>query len=251
MQATLDGTYAEVEDFLVDQVAAQNASTVIDVGCGTGATTLAIARRLGQGSRCTGVDLSEQMIELARRRAGGEDTTAEFVVADAQRHRFAPGAADVIASRFGVMFFDDPAAAFANLRAAARDGGALRAVAWRGAEHNPFMTAAEEAAAGLITLPPRPPGQFAFADRERVREILTASGWSDVDVAPVDFACAFPAGQLDAYLGSMGPVGRALAEHDEATRARVVERVRPAFDHFRHGEEVRFTAACWLVAAVA
>jgi SAM-dependent methyltransferase len=251
MQATLDGTYAEVEDFLVDQVAAQNASTVIDVGCGTGATTLAIARRLGQGSRCTGVDLSEQMIELARRRAGGEDTTAGFVVADAQRHRFAPGAADVIASRFGVMFFDDPAAAFANLRAAARDGGALRAVAWRGAEHNPFMTAAEEAAAGLITLPPRPPGQFAFADRERVREILTASGWSDVDVAPVDFACAFPAGQLDAYLGSMGPVGRALAEHDEATRARVVERVRPAFDHFRHGEEVRFTAACWLVAAVA
>jgi SAM-dependent methyltransferase len=251
MQATLDGTYAEVEDFLVDQVAAQNASTVIDVGCGTGATTLVIARRLGQGSRCTGVDLSEQMIELARRRAGGEDTTAEFVVADAQRHRFAPGAADVIASRFGVMFFDDPAAAFANLRAAARDGGALRAVAWRGAEHNPFMTAAEEAAAGLITLPPRPPGQFAFADRERVREILTASGWSDVDVAPVDFACAFPAGQLDAYLGSMGPVGRALAEHDEATRARVVERVRPAFDHFRHGEEVRFTAACWLVAAVA
>jgi SAM-dependent methyltransferase len=251
MQATLDATYAEVEDFLVDQVAAEDAATVIDVGCGTGATTLAIARRLGRGSRCTGVDVSEQMVELARRRAAGEDTTVEFVVADAQRHRFAPGAADVIASRFGVMFFDDPVAAFVNLRAGVRSGGALRAVVWRGAEHNPFMTAAEEAAAGVITLPPRPPGQFAFADRDRVREILTAAGWSDVDVAPVDFACAFPAGQLDAYLGSMGPVGRALVAHDEATAARVVEHVRPAFDRFRHGDEVRFTAACWLVAAVA
>ena len=155
LQATLDATYAAVEDFLVDQVAAERPTTVLDVGCGTGATTLAIARRLGPGARCIGVDVAEPMVELARERAASEDSTVEFVVADAQRHRFTPGAADVIASRFGVMFFDDPVQAFANLRAAARGGGALRAVVWRGPEHNPFMTAAEEAAAGIITLPPR------------------------------------------------------------------------------------------------
>jgi SAM-dependent methyltransferase len=250
LQATLDAMFAHVEDLLVDQID-PGAAAVLDVGCGTGATTLAIARRLGPHSRCVGVDISEQMIALARQRAAGGEV--EFLVADAGRHPFEPGAFDVIASRFGVMFFEQPEHAFANLRAATRGGGTLRAVVWRGSVENPFMTTAEQAADGMLALPPRTagPGQFAFADHGRVVDLLVAAGWSDADVAPVDVDCAFPAADLDAYLGTMGPVGRALTEHDEATRARVVEHVRPAFDRFRHGDEVRFTAACWLVAAVA
>jgi SAM-dependent methyltransferase len=251
LQGTLDAMFAGVEDVLVRQID-PGAAAVLDVGCGTGATTLAIARRLDPDARCVGVDVSEQMIGLARRRAAG--TAVEFVVADAGRHRFPPGAADVIASRFGVMFFDEPEQAFANLRAATRDGGALRAVVWRHAEENPFMTTAEQAADGMLALPPRStdgPGQFAFADRARVLSVLAAAGWSDADLAPVDVPCAFPAADLDAYVGTMGPVGRALAERDEATRTRVVEHVLPAFDRFRHGDEVRFTAACWLLAATA
>jgi len=251
LQATLDAMFARVADLLVDQVD-PNAGAVLDVGCGTGATTLAIARRLGPHARCVGVDISEQMIALARRRA--RDAPVEFVVADAGSHRFDPGAFDVIASRFGVMFFEQPERAFANLRAATRGGGTLRAVVWRRPEETPFMTAAEQAADGLLTLPPRStqgPGQFAFADRGRVLDVLAAAGWSDASLTPVDVDCAFPAADLDAYVGTMGPVGRALSEHDEATRARVVEHVRPAFDRFRHGDEVRFTAACWLVTAVA
>jgi SAM-dependent methyltransferase len=250
LQATLDAMFAGVEDLLVDQVD-PSATAVLDVGCGTGATTLAIARKLGPHARCVGVDISEQMIALARQRAA--DAAVEFVVADAGRHRFDPGAFDVIASRFGVMFFEQPERAFANLRTATRGGGTLRAVVWRRPEETPFMTAAEQAADGLLALPPRTagPGQFAFADRGRVLDVLGAAGWSDADATPVDVDCAFPAADLDAYVGTMGPVGRALTEHDEATRARVVERVRPAFDRFRHGDEVRFTAACWLVEAVA
>jgi SAM-dependent methyltransferase len=252
MQSTLDAMFAELESFLVEQVAAAKAEAVIDVGCGTGATTLAMARRLGPGARCVGVDVSEPMVALARQRAADDGAAAEFVLADAARHRFTPGAADVIASRFGVMFFDDPVAAFANLLAATRDGGALRAIVWRGSAENPFMTAAEEAAAEMLALPPRQPdapGQFAFADRDRVRAILADAGWSNAEVEPVDFTCAIPAARLDTYLGTMGPVGRALVEHDAATAARVVEHVRPAFDRFRHGDDVRFTAACWLMAA--
>ena len=251
LQATLDAMFARVEDLLVDQVD-PSAAAVLDVGCGTGATTLAIARKLGPHARCVGVDISEQMIALARRRAA--DAPVEFVVADAGSHRFDPGAFDVIASRFGVMFFEQPERAFANLRAATRGGGTLRAVVWRRPEETPFMTAAEQAADGLLTLPPRStqgPGQFAFADRGRVLDVLAAAGWSDASLTAVDVDCAFPAADLDAYVGTMGPVGRALSEHDEATRARVVEHVRPAFDRFRHGDEVRFTAACWLVTAVA
>src|SRR6478736_3813068 len=116
LQATLDAMFARVEDLLVD-------------GCGTGATTLAIARRLGSHARCVGVDISEQMIALARQRAA--DAVVEFVVADAGRHPFDRGAFDVIASRFGVMFFEQPERAFANLRTATRGGGTLRAVVWR------------------------------------------------------------------------------------------------------------------------
>ena len=249
LQATLDAMFARVEDLLVDGIDPR-ATAVLDVGCGTGATTLAIARTLGSHARCVGVDISEQMIALARRRAA--DAPVEFVVADAGSHRFDPGAFDVIASRFGVMFFEQPERAFVNLRAATRSGGMLRAVVWRRPEETPFMTAAEQAADGLLTLPPRStegPGQFAFADRDRVLDVLGAAGWSDADVTPVDVDCAFPAADLDAYVGTMGPVGRALTDHDEATRARVVERVRPAFDRFQHGDEVRFTAACWLVSA--
>ncbi|MEJ2859585.1 class I SAM-dependent methyltransferase [Actinomycetospora flava] len=254
LQPVLDALYAPIEELLVDRVAAAVGTaspTVVDVGCGTGATTLALARRLGPHAHCLGVDLSEPMVALARTRDPG---TAEFLVADAARHRFAPGAADVIASRFGVMFFDDPPAAFANLHAATRPGGALRAVVWRGTDENPFMTRAGEAAAPLLDVPPfapDAPGPFALADPDRTLGLLRAAGWSTATAGPVDVPCALPAAHLDAYLGGIGPVGRLLAGADDATRTRVIEHVRPAFDEFRAGGEIRFTAACWLLWAQA
>jgi SAM-dependent methyltransferase len=255
LQDTLDGMYSALADLLVDQVvdvAPHPAASVIDVGCGTGATTLALARRLGPGASVTGVDVSEAMLAAARGRAAGADVAVDFLSADAQRHPFDLATADVIASRFGVMFFDDPEAAFANLRAATRPGGALRAIVWRGPEQNPFMTTAQDAAADVLavtTRPPGAPGQFGLADGERTARILHGAGWHDVAVDAVDVECTFPASELTAYLGSMGPVGLALAEHDQATRTRVVEHVRPAFDRFVHGDHVRFTAACWLLSA--
>src|SRR4051812_47806320 len=108
LQHTLDGMFSPVEGLLVNQVvdAAPHAdASVIDVGCGTGATTLALARRLGRGASVTGVDVSEAMLTAARERAAGAGVDADFVAGDAQRHPFAPGTADVIASRFGLMFF--------------------------------------------------------------------------------------------------------------------------------------------------
>ena len=115
------------------------------------------------------------------------------------------------------------------------------------------MTTAERAAAPLLpNLPPRRPdgpGQFAFADDRRVRGILEESGWTDIDIRPIDVECTFPETDLVAYLTRLGPVGLILQEADERTRARVVDAVRPAFDPFVHGSDVRFTAACWMVEA--
>jgi SAM-dependent methyltransferase len=193
------------------------------------------------------------MIEAARARAARENTPATFIVADAQTHDFEPARFDLICSRFGVMFFADPVAAFANLRRAVRDDGRLLFVAWRGGADNPFMTTAERAAAPLLpNLPerkPDAPGQFAFANDRRVRAILDAGGWIDVEIRPLDVTCTMPESDLLDYLSRLGPVGMALQEADEATRARVLKAIRPAFDPYVHGDEVRFSAACWRVAA--
>jgi SAM-dependent methyltransferase len=243
-QEVLDRVLRPFEELLVGAAAGR----VLDVGCGTGSTTLAFARA---GARCVGVDISEPMIRAARARAAG--LAVEFVRADAQTHAFEAESFDRILSRFGVMFFGDPVRAFANLRRAAIAGGELRFVAWRSAAANPFMTTAERAAAPFLPeLPPRKPGapgQFAFADRDRVEAILGESGWRDIDVRPLDVECALPERDLLRYITRLGPVGRVLDAVDDATRARVIATMRAAFDPFVHGDEVRFTAACWDVGA--
>src|SRR5688572_2188776 len=127
-QESLDRLFRPFEDLLVAEVAGTGARRVLDVGCGTGATTLAAARSLGAGGHCEGVDVSGPMVELARARAARESLPAVFTVADAQAHAFAPGFFDLVISRFGVMFFEDPTQAFANLRRATREGGQMRCI---------------------------------------------------------------------------------------------------------------------------
>ena len=248
--AMLDRLFEPFEQPLIDAV--RGARDVLDVGCGAGATTLAVARSLKGQGRCTGADLSAPLIELARRKAveTGVDN-ADFVVADAQVHDFQPATFDAVISRFGVMFFDDPVAAFANLRRAARADAGLACIVWRGAAENPFMTTGERAAAPLLPeAPPRDPnapGQFAFADPDRVRDILSAAGWRDVDFQPLDIACAVPADDLDTYATRMGPVGLVLPGLEADLRRAVIEAVRRGFAPFVIDGVARFTAACWMV----
>ncbi|VWD02509.1 SAM-dependent methyltransferase [Burkholderia lata] len=252
-QAPIDRMFELLEKLLVDAAAASSARTVLDVGCGTGAVTLSIARRLGADAQCTGIDISARMIDAAQARAERSGVHARFVRADVQTHAFEPASVDLIVSRLGVMFFDDPVRAFANLRHAARPNAQMRFVAWRGAADNPFMTIAERAAAPLLpNLParrPGAPGQFAFGDRQRIESVLSDSGWADIAIEPVDLACALPAPALDDYITRLGPVGLALLEVDEATRLRAVDTMRAAFEPYVDGADVRFDAACWLVTA--
>ncbi|MEQ8444740.1 MAG: class I SAM-dependent methyltransferase [Pelagibacterium sp.] len=250
MQELLDDLFRPMEDMLVARLPEGQELRLLDIGCGTGATTLAAARRLGSGARCVGADISPPMIAAARER---DKPGPEFVVADAQTHAFAPDSFDVLISRFGVMFFPDSVAAFANLRRASRPGARLHALAWRSKAENPFMTTAERAAAALLPdLPlrgPDEPGQFAFADTEKVDQILRASGWSDIAITPVDVVCAMPENELVPYFTRLGPVGMALQEIEEPLGTEVIAAVRPAFDPFIDGDTVRFTAACWMIEA--
>jgi len=252
-QALLDQVFEPFASLLVDAVRDAAAVRVLDVGCGTGATTRAIAGLLGPQGCAIGIDISAPMIATAWRLAGAENPAVGFIHADAQTHHFVPASFDMMVSRFGVMFFDDSVRAFANLRAAVKDGGTLRFIAWRSAVENPFMTAAERAVAPLLpSLPPRQPntpGQFAFADGSRICRILEASGWVWPEVRPIDVVCSFPAADLDLYITRLGPLGRALEEMDEARRREIIPVVQAAFEPFIDGAQVHFTAACWMVSA--
>jgi ubiquinone/menaquinone biosynthesis C-methylase UbiE len=252
-QDLLDQLFKPFEDLFVEAIAAKSRCRLLDVGCGTGSTTLAIARRLKAKDCCIGIDISGPMIAAARTRAERDGTSATFICANAQTHAFEPAQFNAIISRFGVMFFTNPVQAFAKLRRSANEGAELRLIAWRSAEENPFVTQAERAAAPLFPMlaarRPNAPGQFAFANQHRVHSILEQSHWTEIAIRPIDVACSMPEKELTRYLTHLGPVGMTLQEADNETRTRIIETIRPAFDPYIHGTEVRFNAACWMISA--
>jgi SAM-dependent methyltransferase len=250
-QDLLDRMYGPFAELLADGVAP--GARVLDVGCGAGATTFAAARRAGRQGFCVGVDISAPMITAARAREHQEGAPTEFLHADAASHPFPNAHFDTVISRFGVMFFEDPVGAFTNLRRATRAGGRLRFIAWRDPAENPFLTTAERAAAALLpdlaSRNPDAPGPFALASKDRTQRILTGSGWTDVDLRPVDVPCSLSDTELERYFTRVGTVSRKLPELDGELRSKVIDTVRSAFDIYRTDGEVRYTAACWLVDA--
>jgi SAM-dependent methyltransferase len=254
MQATLDAMLQPFGTLLIEHALNDETRSVLDIGCGAGWTTFAAARRVGQSGACVGVDVSAPLIDQATKRLRDERLdNVSFVRADAQTHAFEPHRFDAVISRFGVMFFDDPVAAFANIKRAARPGGTLAFVAWRSPAENPFMTTASRAAAPLLPDLPKPdpnaPGQFAFADGDKVRRILESSGWKSIDTRPIDVSSSVPERELLTYVTKLGPVGLALKEVDQQTRARTIEVVHAAFAPFIRDGAARFSTACWLVTA--
>jgi SAM-dependent methyltransferase len=228
---------------------------VVDVGCGCGATTIEIAQRVGKQGMALGIDLSYEMLEVARRRAEG--TIARFANVDAQTHAFEPASFDVVFSRFGVMFFADPSAAFANLRRALRRDGRLGFICWQALDRNPWLALSLGVTARFVAPPPPPapdaPGPFSLADQDRVRKILAQAGFVDATLTPREGAVRV-GGTADlnvavSFLMAMGPTGAALREADEATRARVAGALREALLPFHTKDGVSMHSAAWIVTA--
>jgi SAM-dependent methyltransferase len=236
------------------EAAGAGASALLDVGCGAGFTTLALARELGPGARTVGADISEPLLNAARARADAAGVPIDFVFGDAQTFDFEPASFELIVSRLGVMFFADPVAAFANLRGAATEAARLRFVCWRDPAENPFMTLTARATKGLLDLParvPNAPGPYGLADPERTRGILADAGWHGVEVRPFDATCSMPAEELMTFLTRIGPLRDALAEADEELREKVLEAVRTAAEPYVEGDRASFVAALWIVDATA
>jgi SAM-dependent methyltransferase len=229
---------------------------VIDVGCGCGATTFDFARSVAPGGEVLGLDISEPMLARARERVE-PGTGAHFVLADATVHPMTADWADLVVSRFGVMFFADPALSFANIRRGLRPGGRLAFVCWREAKQNAWMiTSLREAAKHAPPLPemdPEDPGPFAFANEARIRRILSEAGFADIVIAPHDLDVDIAIGRgLDAAVEgalAIGPTSRILEGQSEAVRAAAVTDIRAALAGRMVGDSVPLGAAIWIVTA--
>ena len=233
---------------------------VLDVGCGCGGTTLAAARLTAPG-QAVGIDLSGPM--LARARAGAEAAglgNAVFQQGDAQVHPLEPARFDTVISRFGTMFFADPVAAFVNVRSAARPGGRLVFVCWQPLAANQWLLVPGAALAEHVPPPAGfgsgdGPGMFAFADPDRVRAILAAAGWRDIEITSEHRSILVGGGgSVDDAVGFMrtGSMGRMmLAGADADTADRAVASVRAALARYADADGVHLDAGVWLVQAVA
>jgi SAM-dependent methyltransferase len=251
-QPVLDHALAAISEKALAFAAARKGERVLDIGCGTGTTTFALAKAIGPSGSVTGVDISKPMLALARSRGVG----VNFREADAARHLFHP-THDLVFSRFGVMFFDDPAAAFANIRKALKPHARLAFVCWRDMKENLWASAPIAAARPLLPpqepMDPLAPGPFAFADGERLRGILDRAGYHDIRIEKLDSTMNMGATVEEAVEQALriGPLARATTDIDDATRNKVREAVRGTIGRFSTAEGVAPPAACWLVGAAA
>ncbi len=249
-----DRSFAGLTDRLLASASAGPVTRALDVGCGAGEVSLAIARNHPE-AEIVGLDISEDLVEAARER-GSHLANVSFLLADASDWRGSHFSPDLVVSRHGVMFFADPIAAFTNLAKSAAGGARLVFSCFRDRSENPW---AERIAALLPDgaeqpSPPGAPGPFAFADRDHVQGILAAAGWTGISFEPVDFA--YVAGTGDdavedavSYFLAIGPAARAAAGLTDDARAEFLARLR----HYLAGEAQRslvaFPGAAWIVSA--
>ena len=239
----------------MDRTSIQGGQRVLDVGCGCGETTIELARRVGQSGSVLGVDISTQLIEAARAAAHKLDSVnVHFEQADAQTHPFPAASFDVVFSRFGIMFFDDPVAAFQNLRSALRPGGRLAFVCWPAPRENQFFTLPLAAAARHISLPapgdPDAPGPFAFADSDRVWRFLSQSNFTDIEIERVtERVGGKPLDETTDLLLQLGPIDEIVTSIDGETKSAIRTDLRVALSQFEISGRVLLDATAWLVFA--
>jgi SAM-dependent methyltransferase len=251
-----DQVLRPVSDRLIAAAMPRAGDRVIDVGCGCGATTIQFAERVGPTGSVLGLDVSAPMLARARERAP-QDLPITLALADATVHDVASHAADLLVSRFGVMFFADPAKSFANLRKGLKPGGRLVFACWREPKHNPWLIVPlREAGKHAPPLPetnPEDPGPFSFASEARVRRILGNAGFANIDLEPQGLELDIAVGRgLDIAVRAamtIGPTSRILDGQSEAVRAAAIADIRKALAAYARGDSVPLGAAIWIVTA--
>jgi len=257
-QQSQDMVFAPISELLIDRAHATGGERVVDVGCGCGDISVLLAQQVGPTGQVLGIDVSAPMLERAQQIAPGA-LPVSFVLADATVYPFDTSSFDLLASRFGVMFFADPVLSFANLRRALRPSGRLVFACWNEPRENPFFMAPLQAAykhvPKLPQLSPEDPGPFSFASEQRVRRILGEAGFREIMMEPCNVSLDLAVGRgLEAAVQStleIGPSARALAEQPAAVVAAATQSIREALTPFARGERILLPASVWIVTAQA
>lgn len=257
LQKEIEDNLRPFTEAVLQRLAPQPGERVVDAGCGAGDTTMALAERVQATGFVLGIDVSHPLLQRAIARAANTpEYPIKFVEADAAAYAVERGSYDAIFSRFGVMFFADPAAAFAHMRRALKPGGRIAFCCWRDRRENPWVTLPVAAARKhLAELPPPPgpeePGPFSFADSARISRVLTSAGFAKIETERFDPLLAYgpdPKAAAD-FLTQMGPIGSVLQEHPEALRRQVAETLAVDLEPRRDPAGIRLAAAAWIVSA--
>jgi ubiquinone/menaquinone biosynthesis C-methylase UbiE len=255
-QASQDVLLAPVSQILIDRIAPKTGDRIVDIGCGCGATSIALAERVAPRGFVLGVDISAPMLERARQLAP-KALPLNFVQADATVYPFEATNFDLLVSRFGVMFFAEPVVSFRNLRKALRPQARVVFACWREPKENPWMMAPLQAVYRHVPRLPQvgleDPGPFAFAGEERVKRILQEAGYADVAMEACNIALDIAIGRgLDAATDAaleIGPSARALDGHPPEVRAAARESVRELLAPHARGQTVPLPGSIWIVTA--
>ena len=253
-QEQLDRQIAPLGLEALRTLAPAQGETIVDIGCGCGQTTFDLASRVGNEGCAVGVDISARMLDVARHRAAtGPGVRPQFREVDAQSGDIGHAVFDAAFSRFGVMFFSDPVAAFSNIRRALKAHGRFGFVCWRPLEENTWMLAPLSAALPFLPSPasvdPLAPGPFAFADADRVRSILRDAGFATVAIKAFD--ALIGSGDMESTLAlafKVGPLGAALRENPQLM-GKIADPVREVLTRFVSPAGVMMPAAVWIVLA--
>ena len=258
-EARTERGLAPVLAALMDWAAPTPGMRVVDVGCGAGGTTLALANAVAPTGHVTGLDVSAVILEAARARLA-DTPNVTLTLADALTWRLEGPPADLLFSRFAVMFFGDPVAAFANLRHSLTPGGRFAFAAWAPLAENPWMDIPYQAALSVLPPPapplpasdPNEPGQFAFGNPARVLRLLHDAGYPTARVRPFDFNMRFPADDIARTatgLANMGQTGRLLRDHPEALRTQAATAIAQAITPLAQGPWIDLPARVLLFEA--
>lgn len=255
-QAAQEILLGPIADLLVERAKPKPGERVMDIGCGSGATTIAFAKAVAPDGFALGLDVSGPMLSQARAIAP-KNLPLDFVLADATVYPFDPESYDLLVSRFGVMFFADPVASFTNLRRALKPSGRLAFICWREPRENPWMMAPLMAVYKHVPkmppVGPEDPGPFAFASEERVTRILKGAGFTDIAMQPHNLAMDIAiGGGLDAAVDGalqIGPANRALEGHPSEVREAAKASIREMLTPYVKGQSVALPGAVWVVTA--
>ena len=254
-QTRLDQLFQPLTQVLLEHAAPRAGERAIDIGCGCGATVLELAHRVGPAGRVLGIDISAPMLDLARKRVADAGLSqATLVRADMSTYGFTPQDFDLAVSRFGVMFFTNPVTAFANLHGALQPDGRLVFACFRPLSENPWVLEPLTAAKHLLppSAPPGPeePGQFAFADPDRVRRILAEAGFHDIAFARHDPVMKLGSAERAAELScQIGPIARALTDAPDSLKTAVQDALVGAYRRHEGPDGVVFSGGNWIVSA--